>query len=251
MAATTTLYIDSRAKSRGSHFDFRVHLPEQVTLRGARMRVDGIRTTDTFTTVSSRNKYAYFYDGAQSLTWVTLTEGAYTGAAFATELSAKSGRTCVYVASTNSLIMSYDEATRIVWDDAELRSIDSAMPMPADATPLLHRSINDILGEGVVEGSEIYFPFITMAPLQDLYLCSHHLMVHQSWMPFGQRHALAKVSLPGGFGTTVQGATPENVWCELGEYVTLKEVDFQLRDYRGMPVPLRAPISFILIFETY
>ena len=88
-----------------------------------------------------------------------------------------------------------------------------------------------------------------MAPLQDLYLTSHQLMVHDSFMPRGQRYALAKLSLPGGYGTTVQGASPGDCWYDLGEHLTLKEVDFQLRDYRGAIVPLLAPISFQLIFE--
>ena len=74
-------------------------------------------------------------------------------------------------------------------------------------------------------------------------------MVHESWMPNGQRNALAKLSLPGGFGTTVQGATPDNVFYDLGEHLTLKEVGFQLRDCRGATVPLLAPISFQLVFD--
>ena len=74
-------------------------------------------------------------------------------------------------------------------------------------------------------------------------------MVDHSWMPRGQRNALAKISLPGGFGTTVQAATPENIFHDLGDYVTLKEIDFQLRDYNGLTVDLLSPISFQLIFD--
>ena len=87
-----------------------------------------------------------------------------------------------------------------------------------------------------------------MAPLQDLYLCYYHL-IHESWMPNGQRNAIAKLSLPGGFGTTMQGATPDNAYYDLGEHLTLNEVDFQIRGYRGATVPLLAPISFQLILE--
>ena len=54
--ATKTLYVDSRTKIRGSHADFSVSLPEAMTLRGGRVRVDNIRTTDTFATVSDRNR---------------------------------------------------------------------------------------------------------------------------------------------------------------------------------------------------
>ena len=248
--ATKTLYVDSRTRTSGSHSDFSVSLLEQLNLRDARVRVDGIRTTDTFMTVSERNKYAYFEDGGGGLTWVELAAGAYTGTSFAAELAAKSGRACTYLTTTNSLTLEYAPATRIVWDDSELTRINpSLVALPSDASPQLHRSINDILGAGTVDGNTITFRFVTMAPLQDIYLTSHRLMVHESFMPNGQRYALAKLSLFGGFGTTVGGSTPENVLYDLGEHLTLKEIDFQLRDLKGVIVPLTAPISFQLIFE--
>ena len=247
--ATKTLYIDSRTKIAGSHSDFKVSLPEELTLRGARVRVDNIRTTDTFKTVSSRNKFAYFLDGSGGLSSVALDEAAYTGATFATELAAKSSRTCTYIATSNALQVAYAAATRIIYDDAELKSFP-ASSFPAGASPDQPNSINDILGSSAsISGSTITFAFITMAPLQDVYLCSNHLMVHDSWMPKGQRNCLAKISLPGGFGTTVQAETPENTMFDLGDYVTLKEIDFQLRDFHGSTVDLLAPISFQLIFE--
>jgi hypothetical protein len=250
MASTKTLYVDSRTRIRGTHSDFAVSLPEQMTLRDARVRVDNIRTTDTFPTVSSRNKYAYFLNGA-SLSAFALTEGAYTGATFAAELATKSGRGCTYQAASNSLQVDYAAATRIIWEDEELKSFP-ASAFPAGATPDDPKSINDMLGSGATTNDEetlITFPFVTIAPLQDMYLTSHQLMVHESFMPRGQRYALAKLSLFGGFGTTVGGATPDNVFYDIGEHLTLKEVDFQLRDYRGVVVPLSAPISFQIIFE--
>ena len=197
--STKTLYVDSRARISGSHADFTVSLPEQMTVRDGRVRVDSIRTTDTFMTVSTRNKYAYFEDGSTGLTWVELTQGAYTGSTFAAELAAKSGRTCSYVALTNSITMDYSPGTRIIWDETALNAISGdVVPMPSDASPANPRSINDILGVGTVYGSTIIFPFVSMAPLQDLYLTSHRLMVHEGFMPWGQRYALAKLSLPGG-----------------------------------------------------
>ena len=217
MASTKTLYIDSRTKIRGTHSDFTVSLPEQMTLRDARVRIDNIRTTDTFTTVSSRNRYVYFLNGA-SLSAFALAEGAYTGATFATELAAKSSRACTYVAASNSLQGAYAAATRIVWEDEELKSFP-ASAFPSDATPDDPKSINDILGSGATVnsgGTEIIFPFVSMAPLQDLFLTSHQLMAHESFMPRGQRYALAKLSLFGGFGTTVGVATPDNVMFDLG-----------------------------------
>ena len=247
--ATKTLYIDSRTKIAGTHSDFKVSLPEELTLRGARVRVDNIRTTDTFKTVSNRNKFAYFLDGSGGLGSVALDEAAYTGSTFATELAAKSSRACTYVATSNALQLAYASSTRIVYDDAELKKFP-ASSFPAGASPDQPNSINDILGSSAtISGSTITFAFITMAPLQDLYLCSNHLMVHHSYMPKGQRNALAQISLPGGFGTTVEAQTPENTFFDLGDYVTLKEIDFQLRDYSGSIVDLLSPISFQLIFD--
>jgi len=244
--ATKTLYIDSCTKISESHSDFKVSLPEQITMRGARVRVDAIRTIDTFSTVSTRNKYAYFLDGSGGLSSVTLD---YTGGTFATELAAKATRTCTYVATSNAVQLAYAAATRIIWDDTELSTFP-ASAFPAGATPDNPQSINDILGgNATVSGSTITSPFVTMAPLVDLYLCSYHLMVHDSWMPNGQRNALAKLSLPGGFGAVVEGASPDNMFFDLGEHIKLKEIDFSLRDYKGAVVPLLAPISFQLIFD--
>ena len=247
--ATKTLHIDSRTKIAGTHSDFKVSLPEELTLRGARVRVDNIRTTDTFKTISSRNKFAYFLDGSGGLSSVALDEAAYTGQTLATELAAKSSRACTYVATSNALQLAYASSTRIIYDDAELKSFP-ASSFPAGATQEQPNSINDILGSSAtISGCTITFSFIIMAPLQDLYLCSNHLMVHDSWLPKGQRNALAKISLPGGFGTTVQAATPDGTFFDLGDYVTLKEIDFQLRDYSGSIVDLLSPISFQLIFD--
>ena len=248
---TKTLYIDSRTKIKGNHADFSISLPEQMTLWGSRVRIENIRMTDTFATVSDRNKYVYFRNGSGSLSAFALSPGAYTGTTFAVELAVKSGRSCTYQPGSNSIQLGYAEGTRIVWKDDELNGF-LASAFPFGATPHDPKSINDILGGDAVvsgDGTTITFPFVTMAPLQDLYLTSHQLMVHESYMPRGQRYALAKLSLPGGFGTTVQGASPSDCWYDLGEHLTLKEIDFQLRDYRGVIVPLLAPISFQLTFE--
>ena len=131
---TKTLYIDSRTKIKGNHAYFSIRLPEQMTLRDARVRIENIRTTDTFATVSDRNKYVYFRNGSGSLSAFALSPGAYTGATFAAELAAKSGRSCTYLPSSNSIWLGYAEETRIVWKDDELNSF-LASAFPSGATP--------------------------------------------------------------------------------------------------------------------
>ncbi len=142
---TKTLCVDSRTRIRGSHADFSVSLPEAMTLRGARVRVDNIRTTDTFATVNSRTRYVYFLNGSGGLSAYALTPGAYKGATFAQELSLKSSRSCTYYPSSNSIQLGYAAGTRIVWKDEELNGF-LASAFPFGATPHDPKSINDILG---------------------------------------------------------------------------------------------------------
>ena len=111
---TKTIYVDSRTRFRGSHAEFSVSLPEAMTLRGARVRVDNIRPTDTFATVSSRNRYVYFLSGSGGLSAYTLTPGAYTGSTFASELEFKSGRSCAYQAGSNTIKLGYAAGTRVI-----------------------------------------------------------------------------------------------------------------------------------------
>ena len=155
--ATKTIYVDSRTRIRGNHADFSVSLPEGITLRGARLFVDAIRTTDTFPTISDRNRYAYFRGASNSLWVYTLTSGAYTGASFAAELAAVSGRSCSYNSGSNSIQLANAAGTSIIWNDEELSTFP-ASAFPSGATPQDPKSINDILNGGaVVAGSSITF----------------------------------------------------------------------------------------------
>ncbi len=144
---TKTLYIDSRTKINGNHADFSISLPEQMTLRDARVCIENIRMTDTFATVSNRNKYVYFRNGSGSLSAFALTPGAYTGTTFAAELAAKSSRSWTHQPSSNSVQLGHAEGTRIVWKDEELNGF-LASSFPFGATPHDPKSINDILGGG-------------------------------------------------------------------------------------------------------
>ena len=132
--ATKTLFVDSRTRIRGSHADFSVSLPEGITLRGARLFVDASRTTDTFPTISDRNKYAYVRGASNSLWVYTLTPGAYTGASVAAELAAVSGRSCSYNSGRNSIQLTNAEGTSLIWNDEELSAFPPSA-FPAGASP--------------------------------------------------------------------------------------------------------------------
>ena len=116
-----------------------------MSLRGARVRVENIRMTDTFATVSDRNRYVYFLNGPGSLSAFALSPGAYTGTTFAVELAVKSGRSCTHQPGSNSIQLGYAEGTRIVRKDDELNGF-LASAFQFGATPHDPKSVNDILG---------------------------------------------------------------------------------------------------------
>ena len=102
--------------------------------------------------------------GQLGLTVVSLELGAFTGTTFVAELAAKTGRNCTYFPSNNSIFLGYDEATRIIWQDDELKSFPSAF-FPIGVTPEHPKSINGILGSSAtVQEGFITFDFVTMAP---------------------------------------------------------------------------------------
>ena len=149
-----------------------------MSLYGARVRIDNIRTTDTFSTISTKNRFAYFLNGSGGLSAYALASGAYSGTTFASELEFKSGRSCAYQAGSNTLKLGYALGTRVVWRDEELKTFPPSS-FPQGASPDDPRSINDILGDGATvdeDSSVITIHFITMAPLQDLHLTSHQLV---------------------------------------------------------------------------
>ena len=78
---------------------------------------------------------------------VSLTEGAHTGSTFAVEVASKSGRSCTYVPASDSLQLGYAAATRVIWEDEELKT-NPATSFPPDASPDIPKSCNDILGSG-------------------------------------------------------------------------------------------------------
>ena len=78
---TKTLYVDSRTKIKGTQAEFTVSLPEQMTLRGARVRVDNSHFPDSHGNEQICSfSVSYWLDGclasAGSVHWNDVCRGA-------------------------------------------------------------------------------------------------------------------------------------------------------------------------------
>lgn len=245
---STSIYVDSRYRSAGTASNFQYQLAESLNLTGARLRVDKIRFTDSFYTIEESNKYIYFKGVDGYLIVYELSVMAYSGLRLATQLQSKTGRTASYSEATGDLTMVH-EASAPLLTDAQLRTYP-ASAFPALATPTDPRSCNNILGEGEILDGQIIFRFLSMAPYQDLYLRSSSLACKNIRGPGHTHDILCKIPLQEGIGRVVVGGTPENVYYELPQSVSLRTLDFRLTDHRGISVNLRGgSLSFQLVFD--
>jgi hypothetical protein len=246
---TTSLYIDSRYRATGTSSSFTYELSESLNLHGARMRVDGVRFTDSFYTIEDTNRYLYFKGVGNTLDTFVLPIMAYNGARLAAQLQYLTGRTCSFSDLTGDLTMANVAGSPLLNDD-QLRVFPASQFF--DATPNDPKSCNNILGPGEVseDGSQITFHFISMAPYQDLYLRSSALACKNIRGPAHTHDILCKLPLTQGIGRVVTGESPQNVFYELPQTVSLRTLDFRLTDHRGVSVNLRGgSLSFQLVFD--
>ena len=158
---TTSIFVDSRFAKRGNDSNFHIELRESITVSdNARVRVDNIRFIDSFLTTDS-GEYIYLKNG-DSFTAVGIPEQAYTGARLASMIQSLTGKTTTYSDATNSLIVSYDENTRIL-SDGKISQMHGNFP--PGSTPHHPRSLNRCLGPSIIEKWSTDFPVRQYAAL--------------------------------------------------------------------------------------
>ena len=89
-----------------------------------------------------------------------------------------------------------------------------------------------------------------MSPYDYLFLRSRRLTVENSHDPLGRHDVLLRVPLVKGIGSVETASSPDGVYMKLPQDMTLRNLDFELTDYRGNVVDLRGrPMSFELCFD--
>ena len=112
------------------------------------------------------------------------------------------------------------------------------------ALPSAPLSLNIVLGDAT-SGANLVWSFVKMAPYDYLFLRSQRLSVENSHDPSGRHNVLCQIPLVKGIGAVETGSTSEGVYMKLPSDLTLRTVDFQLTDWKGVCVNLRGrPLSF-------
>jgi hypothetical protein len=249
------IYVDSKFRSSGSTTDFKVALRETIHVAdGSLMRVDQIRFPVEFYTVSARNKYVYLINWTNGLCMIPLELGNFSGYELAAHLRQRCTDTtggggswqAAYNASTGSMtITSVDTVTWLT--DAQVRSLPNGT-FGANWSAADIDSFADNLGESpIMSGRTATFQFVSVAPVDTLYLCSRILSSPDCYGPRHNHDVLAKIVLNNeSLGQIHKTDMPYNLYHTLRE-CTLREIDFQLTDRQGFPVDLpRGEISFVV-----
>ena len=244
---TQVVWVDSRQRTSGTDSDFEVSLRETLHLSDTRCRVDKLTFTDSFYT-TDLGANLYFAAPNNSFSCVSVPQGAYTGFTLAAAIKAATGRDCVYNVLTNSMTHVLQSADRPWLSDAQIGSRTGTFPAGASAGNV--RSLNEILGEGIVSGIFVTWPWIRVAPYDVLYLRSSRLRCENHHGPRGMHDILCSVPLTQGVGSQVEAHSPVGVYYNLAGGSSCRTMDFRLTDALGRAVNLRGrPLSFQLIFE--
>ena len=241
------IWVASNQRVSGTDSDFEISLRETMHLSDARMRVDKLTFADSFYT-TDLGANLYFAAPDNSFSHVTVPEGAYTGFTLAAAIKAVTGRDCVYNVLTNSMTHVLQGADRPWLSDAQIGSRTGTFPAGASAGNVC--SLNEILGEGIVSGIFVTWPWIRVAPYDVLYLRSSRLRCENHHGPRGMHDILCSVPLTQGVGSQVEAHSPVGVYYNLAGGSSCRTMDFRLTDALGRAVNLRGrPLSFQLIFE--
>jgi hypothetical protein len=216
------------------------------------MRVDQIRFPVEFYTVSERNRYVYLINWSNGLCRIPLELGVYDGYTLAAHmrerLAGAIGGTWSgsYNASTGALtIVSPEPVTYLT--DAQVKAYPSGSFGTGWSSSNI-ASFADNLGESpTYNGRTVTWEFVSVSPIDTLYLCSKILAGPDCYGPRLNHDVLAKIVLDNEtLGQTHKSDMPTNLYHTLRE-CTLREIDFQLTDRQGFPVALpRGEISFVV-----
>jgi len=244
---TQVIWVASNQRVSGTDSDFEISLRETMHLSDARMRVDKLTFADSFYT-TDLGANLYFAAPDNTFSHVSVPEGAYTGFTLAAAIKAATGRDCVYNVLTNSMTHVLQSADRPWLSDAQIGSRTGTFPAGASAGNVC--SLNEILGEGIVSGIFVTWPWIRVAPYDVLYLRSSRLRCENHHGPRGMHDILCSVPLTQGVGSQVEAHSPVGVYYNLAGGSSCRTMDFRLTDALGRAVNLRGrPLSFQLIFE--
>ena len=237
--------VDSRTRSHGTDSVFSIDLRESLNLGDHQVRVGNCQFSNSFyTTDLGANLY---YKNGATIQYYTLPEQAYTGSGLAAAMQTATGRSTSYNPNANSITQTITAGQEYLSDD-DLKAYSTGFPVGASAT--YPHSLNSILGNSSSATGNLVFTFVKMSSYDYVFLRSRRLTVENSHDPIGRHDVLLKMMLVKGIGGMETASSPDGVYMRLSRDMTLRNIDFELTDYRGNVVNLRGrPMSFELCFD--
>ncbi len=202
---TQVIWVDSRQRTSGTDSDFEISLRETVHLSDTRVRVDKLCLSDSFYTTDA-GANLYFAAPNNSFSYVSVPPGAYTGFTLAAAIKTVTGRDCVYNPLTNSMTHVLQGTDRPWLSDAAIAARTGSFPADASASDV--RSLNEVLGDGTVNGLFVTWSFVRMAPYTVLYLRSNRLRCEHHHGPRGTHDILCSVPLTQGVARKLKRILP-------------------------------------------
>ena len=239
--------IDSRMRVRGvSDASFEIDLRESLPLADHGVRIDSLQITNCFFTTDLGTHI--FYKNGASIQWFSVPARAYTGATLSAAIQAATGRTTSYDPDSNSITQTIVAGQECL-SDTELKAY-SAAGFPTGASPTAPLSLNSVLGDSSsVTGNQVWH-FVKMSCYDYLFLRSRRRSVENSHDPNGRHDVLLKNMLVKGIGGMETASSPDGVYMRLSRDMTLRNIDFELTDFKGNVVNMRGrPMSFELCFD--
>ena len=240
------LYIDSRARSSGSHSDFTYQLAQSIEVpHGMVAVIDTVSVPNVFMTVDgTRNKiYLEIYEAPAQV--VTLSTGMYNGVTLAAELQAQlnaMGHGSYIVAYSSATGQLSIAATGVVY----VRLQERGAARPFDALEV----IGCIDGINIADDIAVTLPHhVDIAGTRVLYLCPSTFGHYSSLGPRGESDILRAIYIDASNGSYIVDrlANPfEFIECA-GQQ--LQSIRFTLRDGNGQILDLRGrSCAFSIIF---
>jgi hypothetical protein len=240
------LYIDSRARSSGSHSDFTYQLAQSIEVpHGMVAIIDTVSVPNVFQTVDGTRNKLYLEVYGVPAQVITLTTGMYNGVTLAAQLQAQ-----LNAMGHGSYIVNYNSATGqlsiVASGVVYVRLQERGVSRPFDALEV----IGAIDGINLADDITVTLPHhVDIAGTRILYLCSSTFGHYSSLGPRGESDILRAVYIDASNGSYIVDrlANPfEFIQCE-GQQ--LQSMRFTLRDGNGQIVDLRGrSISFSVIF---
>ena len=227
------IFVDSRDRVSGTSCDFRIQLPETLSLEpGHKMRVESLRIPLTIPTIDATNNTIVLLLGATSYT-ITIPQANYSGPTIASVIQ--------------GLLNSTAPGSWSVVYDVNNIAMSISCSNPFTITGGTYAA--DLMAHPYTQTANSYsFTYVNMLGLDVCYLCSSKFQTLDLVGPGGSHDTLMACNVAEPYGSVQEFSMGTFSWIDVPRLVT-QSLDFQLRDRYYSVLTMVPNISFVLIID--